>query len=187
MPVACPSRAQVKQGRTASSYEFKVLRINDWMVEQEYTPFCRVAEVSPKRYRVEVLADDGVPRVPSVEAVIEFFIGVTTGDVEKGGREYNEWIATHPDKNVLKEDDFEEFWFSKQINLERRDVKIFLTRTYTEHHLGFHNANPGKAPPKHFVTGAPKKEVTDQKGGTRKENLTLYSLKKRICETFWRL
>ena len=66
MPVACPSRAQVKQGRTASSYEFKVLRINDWMVEQEYTPFCRVAEVSPKRYRVEVLADDGVPRVPSV-------------------------------------------------------------------------------------------------------------------------
>ena len=74
MPVACPPRAQVKQGRTASSYEFKVLRINDWMVEQEYTPFCRVVEVSPKRYRVEVLADDGVPRVPSVEAVIEFFI-----------------------------------------------------------------------------------------------------------------
>ena len=85
MPVACPPRAQVKQGRTASSYEFKVLRINDWMVEQEYTPFCRVVEVSPKRYRVEVLADDGVPRVPSVEAVIEFFIGMTTGDVEKGG------------------------------------------------------------------------------------------------------
>ena len=25
------------------------------------------------------------PRVPSVEAIIEFFIGMTTGDVEKGG------------------------------------------------------------------------------------------------------
>ena len=113
-------RAQVKQARTASSYEFKVLRMNDWMVEQKYEPFCHVVEVSAKRYCVELLADDGEvrllrvhvaracgvagcgalqcrctrvrsrvrvwqPRVPSVEAVIEFLIGMTTGDVEKGG------------------------------------------------------------------------------------------------------
>ena len=79
-----------------------------------------MVEVSPKRYCVELLADDGEvrllrvhvaracgvagcgalqcrctrvrsrvrvwqPRVPSVEAVIEFLIGMTTGDVEKGG------------------------------------------------------------------------------------------------------
>ena len=42
-------------------------------------------EVSEKRYRVELLSDDGVPRVPSLESVIEFLIGMSTGDVEKGG------------------------------------------------------------------------------------------------------
>ena len=114
--------AQVKQGRTASSYEFKVLRVNDWMVEQEHDPFCHVVEVSPQRYRVELLADDGAvrstnrawcarrdtkrvhgvcmarqPRVPSVEAVIEFLIGMTTGDVEKGGSRVardKDWYAS---------------------------------------------------------------------------------------------
>ena len=55
-------RAQVKQARTASSYEFKVLRINEWMVEQEHDAFCHVVEVAPQRYRVELLADDGVVR-----------------------------------------------------------------------------------------------------------------------------
>ena len=56
-------RAQVKQARTASSYEFKVLRMNDWMVEQKYEPFCHVVEVSAKRYCVELLADDGEVRL----------------------------------------------------------------------------------------------------------------------------
>ena len=36
---------QVKQVRTAAGYEKMVLRINDWMVEQDYTPFCHVVEV----------------------------------------------------------------------------------------------------------------------------------------------
>ena len=36
---------QVKQVRTAAGYEKMVLRINDWMVEQGYTPFCHVVEV----------------------------------------------------------------------------------------------------------------------------------------------
>ena len=66
-PVALSSchlvRAQVKQARTASSYEFKVLRMNDWMVEQKYEPFCHVVEVSAKRYCVELLADDGEVRL----------------------------------------------------------------------------------------------------------------------------
>jgi hypothetical protein len=35
----------VKQVRTAAGYEKMVLRINDWMVEQGYTPFCHVVEV----------------------------------------------------------------------------------------------------------------------------------------------
>jgi hypothetical protein len=38
-------RTQVKQVRTAAGYEKMVLRINDWMVEQGYTPFCHVVEV----------------------------------------------------------------------------------------------------------------------------------------------
>ena len=62
-----------------------VLRINEWTREQGFEPFCHVVEVSVKRYRLELLADEGVPRVPSLEAVIEFVIGMTTGDVEKGG------------------------------------------------------------------------------------------------------
>jgi hypothetical protein len=35
----------VKQVRTAAGYEKMVLRINVWMVEQGYTPFCHVVEV----------------------------------------------------------------------------------------------------------------------------------------------
>eukprot|EP00966_Prymnesium_polylepis_P289092 6677340-Prymnesium_polylepis.1 len=41
-------------------------------------------EVEPKRYKLELLSDDGVPGVPMVEAIVEFFIGVKTGEVEKG-------------------------------------------------------------------------------------------------------
>ena len=62
-----------------------VLRINAWLVEQEYEPFVRTIEVSPGRYQLELLSDDGVPRVPTLEAVIEFLIGMSTGEVEKGG------------------------------------------------------------------------------------------------------
>ena len=75
----------MKQARAAAAYEKMALRINDWMVEQGYEPFGHVVEVAEKRYRLELLADDGVPRVPSLEALIEFLIGMTTGDVEKGG------------------------------------------------------------------------------------------------------
>ena len=70
---------QVKQGRTAAGYEKMVLRMNEWMQEQGYEPFAEVVEVSPKRYRLELLEDDGVPRVPLLEAVVEFLVGMTTG------------------------------------------------------------------------------------------------------------
>ena len=53
---------QVKQGRTAAGYEKMVLRMNEWMTEQGYEPFAEVVEVSPKRYRLELLEDDGVPQ-----------------------------------------------------------------------------------------------------------------------------
>ena len=76
---------QVKQARTAAAYEKMVLRVNAWMVEQEYEPFAHTVEVAPGRYRVELLQDAGVPRVPQMEAVIEFLIGMSTGAVEKGG------------------------------------------------------------------------------------------------------
>ena len=61
---------QVKQARTAAAYEKMVLRVNAWMVEQEYEPFAHTVEVAPGRYRVELLQDAGVPRVPQMEAVI---------------------------------------------------------------------------------------------------------------------
>ena len=76
---------QVKQARTAARYEKMVLRANEWMVEQGYAAFCEVVEESETRYTVKLLAVDGVPQVPSLEAVIEFMIGFTTGEVEKGG------------------------------------------------------------------------------------------------------
>ena len=81
----CARRAQVKQTRTAAGYEKMVLRVNEWMVEQGYEAFAHVVEVSDKRYHLELLSDDGVPRVPSLEAVLEFLIGMSTGEVEKGG------------------------------------------------------------------------------------------------------
>ena len=74
----------MKQSRTAARYEKMVLRANEWIVEQGYDAFCEVVEVSKSRYRVQLLSIDGVPQVPSLEAVIEFMIGFTTGDVEKG-------------------------------------------------------------------------------------------------------
>ena len=75
----------MKQARVAAAYEKMVLRVNAWMVEQDYMPFARTVEVSSGRYRLELIQVDGVPRVPSIEAVIEFLIGMSTGDVEKGG------------------------------------------------------------------------------------------------------
>ena len=90
--------SQVKQVRTAAAYEKMVITINDWMVQQGFPAFCHVVEVAEQRYRAELLVDeDGVPRVPEVEAVIQFLIGMTTGEVEKGGsREAHskEWYAS---------------------------------------------------------------------------------------------
>ena len=83
MGVSCV--VQVKQTRTAAAYEKMVLRINAWLVEQEYEPFARTVEVSPGRYQLELISDDGVPRVPMLEAVIEFMLGMSTGEVQKGG------------------------------------------------------------------------------------------------------
>ena len=88
---------QVKQARTAARYEKMVLRANEWMVEQGYAAFCEVVEESETRYTVKLLAVDGVPQVPSLEAVIEFMIGFTTGEVEKGGSRVareKDWYAS---------------------------------------------------------------------------------------------
>ena len=71
---------QVKQTRTAAAYEKMVLRINAWLVEQEYEPFARTVEVSPGRYQLELISDNGVPRVPMLEAVIEFMMGMSTAE-----------------------------------------------------------------------------------------------------------
>lgn len=89
--------AQVKQVRTAAAYEKMVLTAHEWMVEQGYEPWAQVVEVEEKRYRLELLADDGVPRVPTLEGIIEFLIGMTTGEVEKGGNREardQEWYAS---------------------------------------------------------------------------------------------
>jgi len=89
---------KVKQVNTASAYERMVLSANMWMVEQGYEAFCRVVEVTPQRYKVELIADEGgVPRTPEVEAVVEFLTGMAEGDVLKGGsREAREkdWYAS---------------------------------------------------------------------------------------------
>ena len=58
----------MKQARTAARYEKMVLRANEWMVEQGYAAFCEVVEESETRYTVKLLAVDGVPQVPSLEA-----------------------------------------------------------------------------------------------------------------------
>ena len=77
---------QVKQVNTAATYEKMALSINEWMTEQGYEPFAEVVEVTPKRYELKLLTEtDGSPRVPSVEAIVDFLIGMSTGDVDKGG------------------------------------------------------------------------------------------------------
>ena len=50
--------------RTAAAYEKMVLTINEWTVQQGYEPFCHVVEVQEQRFSVELLVDDGKPRVP---------------------------------------------------------------------------------------------------------------------------
>ena len=45
---------QVKQARVAAAYEKMALRMNAWMVEQDYMPFARTVEVSSGRYRLEL-------------------------------------------------------------------------------------------------------------------------------------
>eukprot|EP00966_Prymnesium_polylepis_P185913 4309346-Prymnesium_polylepis.2 len=57
-----------------------------WMTEQGYEPLCHVVEVTPKRYRVELLTDElGAPITSEVEAVVEFLSGMASGKVLKGG------------------------------------------------------------------------------------------------------
>ena len=75
----------MKQVFSAAGYEKMVLRINSWMVEQGYDAFAEVVEVTPHRYELKILADDGVPRTREVDGLIEFFVGMERGDVEKGG------------------------------------------------------------------------------------------------------
>jgi len=74
-----------KQTRTAAGYEKMVLTVNDWMVEQGYEAFAHVVQVTPKRYRLQLRTVKGKPQVPSLEAIIEFVMGMASGDVEKGG------------------------------------------------------------------------------------------------------
>lgn len=62
-----------------------VLSMNEWMAEQGYEPFAHVVEVTPQRYQLEVLTDDGVPRTPELEGIIEFLNGMASGEVLKGG------------------------------------------------------------------------------------------------------
>jgi hypothetical protein len=89
---------QMKQTWTAARlYEKMVLRVNEWIVEQGYEAFIHVVEVSPHRYELQLLADEGVPRTPAVDGVIEFLVGMKYGDVDKGGsREARgkEWYAS---------------------------------------------------------------------------------------------
>ena len=53
------------------------------VVKEGYEPFCQVVEVTPKRFEVQLLVDDGVPRTPALQAIVEFLMGMTTGEVEK--------------------------------------------------------------------------------------------------------
>ena len=55
------------------------------MTENDYEHWCKVVEVSEKRYRLELLVDENIPRVPPVEGVLEYLIGMTSGAVLKGG------------------------------------------------------------------------------------------------------
>ena len=88
---------QVKQTLTAAGYEKMVLRTNAWMVKQGYETFWEVVEVSPKRYSLELCVRRGRPCVPKLKAVIEFLIGMSTGDVLKGGdrdARHKDWYAS---------------------------------------------------------------------------------------------
>ena len=76
----------MKQANTAATYEKMVLSINEWMTEQGYEAFAEVVEVAPKRFELKLLIEaDGSPRMPSVESIVDFLIGMSTGEVEKGG------------------------------------------------------------------------------------------------------
>ena len=76
----------MRQVQCEGNYEKMVLRMHEWMEEEGYDAFAEVIEVSPKRYELRLLMDEkGTPHVPEVEAVVDFLIGMSTGDVEKGG------------------------------------------------------------------------------------------------------
>ena len=69
------------QARTAAAYEKMALRVNGWLEAQGYEPFACVKELSPGRYKLELLEEDGVPRVPTLEGIVEFVIGMSTGEL----------------------------------------------------------------------------------------------------------
>ena len=77
--------SQVVEVHSLSGYEKSVMTVNEWIKTHGYEPFAEIVEVEPQRYKLQLLADDGVPRVPEEDAIIEFFIGMKTGEVEKGG------------------------------------------------------------------------------------------------------
>ena len=89
----------MKQANTAATYEKMVLSINEWMTEQGYEAFAEVVEVAPKRFELKLLIEaDGSPRMPSVESIVDFLIGMSTGEVEKGGSRSardKEWYASN--------------------------------------------------------------------------------------------
>ena len=47
---------------TAAGYEKMVLTVNEWIAEQGYDAFAEVVEMTPQRYRVQLISEEGTPR-----------------------------------------------------------------------------------------------------------------------------
>lgn len=77
---------ELKQRRTAASYEKRVGLFNDWSTHARYDSFCSWVEVSPGRFELQLIVDDGVPRTPTVASLLEFAFRQAAGDIDKGGR-----------------------------------------------------------------------------------------------------
>ena len=77
---------ELKQRRTAAAYEKRVGLFNDWATQARYDSFCAWVEVSPGRFELHLIMDDGVPRAPTVASLLEFAFRQAAGDIDKGGR-----------------------------------------------------------------------------------------------------
>jgi len=77
---------ELKQRRTAAAYEKRVGLFNDWATHSRYDSFCSWVEVSPGRFELQLIVDDGVPRTPTVASLLEFAFRQAAGDIDKGGR-----------------------------------------------------------------------------------------------------